>query len=242
MDSYFGERCYIVTCGQVRYDLACAWQTNLVHGLKTNDHGVGYFLQLEHPPVITVGRSGSTANILASGALLKQMGVQLAFTARGGDVSYHGPGQLVGYPVLRLPAWARSVHGYMRRVEELLIHTLSDYGIKAHRRQGFTGVWVGSDKVAAIGVAFSRWVASHGFALNVDPYMPHFRLIHPCGIRDAGITSMSRLLGRPVEMKGVCEAVAERFCECFPFQDVVRAVPEDPAMKARLEDGDQQDK
>lgn len=242
MGNYFGKRCYIVNCDEVGYELACTWQANLVEKLKTNHHGVGYLLLMEHPPVITVGRSGSTSNILASSALLKKVGVHLAFTSRGGDVTYHGPGQLLGYPVLRLPAWARGVHAYMRRIEELLILALSDYGIKAHRREGFTGVWAGKRKVAAIGVAFSRWVASHGFALNVAPDISHFRLIRPCGIRDGGITSMSELLGHPLEMEGVRGVVAKRFRECFPFPDVVEVSPEDPFINPVFQNGNQQDR
>ena len=137
-------------------------------------------------------------------------------TGRGGDVTYHGPGQLVGYPIIELPKDRRDVHRYVRDLEEVLIQAVSDFGITASRLPGLTGIWVGHDKLAAIGVRISRWVTSHGFALNVSTDLSNFGLIVPCGITDKGVTTMERLLGRPVPMAEVAASVARRFTSLFP--------------------------
>jgi lipoyl(octanoyl) transferase len=137
--------------------------------------------------------------------------VELFETGRGGDVTYHGPGQLVGYPIIELPADRHDVHRYVRDLEEVLIQAVSDFGITAVRISGLTGIWVGDRKLAAIGVRISRWVTSHGFALNVSTDLSNFKLIVPCGITDKGVTSMERVLGRPVAMAEVMTAVVLRF-------------------------------
>jgi lipoyl(octanoyl) transferase len=178
-------------------------------------------LLLEHPPVITLGRAAKEANIVAPRELLQQKGVELFETNRGGDVTYHGPGQLVGYPILDLKPDRQDVHRYVRDLEEVLIRTLADFGITAGRVQGWTGVWLGQKgdpsarKIAAIGVHISRWVTTHGFALNVSTELDHFNLIVPCGIREAGVTSMERELGRPPVPSEVQAAVARHFGEIF---------------------------
>ena len=141
---------------------------------------------------------------------LAQQGVGLYETGRGGDVTYHGPGQLVGYPILELPKDRRDVHRYVRDLEEVLILAVAEFGITATRIPGLTGIWVGDRKLAAIGVRISRWVTSHGFALNVSTDLSRFELIVPCGITDKGVTSMERLLQRPVPMAEVAQAVAPR--------------------------------
>jgi len=177
---------------------------------------------LEHPPVFTIGRRGGSDHLLVSKEVLSQEGIALFETSRGGDITYHGPGQLVGYPILDLRRHGQDLHGYLRRLEEVLILTLGEYGIAAGRLPGYTGVWVGDEKVAAIGVAVKRWVTMHGFALNINPQMRHFSMIVPCGIRDHGVTSLSRLLGRPVDADEVRGRVAERFEEIFglSFEEV----------------------
>ncbi len=170
-------------------------------------------LLLEHPPVITLGvktRRGPS-NIVASPEALAAEGVAVVETGRGGDVTYHGPGQLVGYPIFDLRPDRQDVHRYVRDLEEALILAVRTFGIEAGRVKGLTGVWVGppgrEEKLAAIGVRISRWITSHGFALNVGTDLTHFDLIVPCGISDRGVTSLERLLGRPVPMPDVEAAV-----------------------------------
>jgi len=152
----------------------------------------------EHEPVLTVGRAGHAENLVAPQALLRARGVEVIPIERGGDITYHGPGQILAYPILalsELPS-GRDLHRYLRDLEEVLIRMLASYDIEAGRRPPYTGVWVGDRKVAAIGVAVRRWITFHGFALNADPDLTHFDWIHPCGIRDLGVTSMRALLGQ----------------------------------------------
>ena len=153
--------------------------------------------------------------MLATPDALAAAGVGLFETGRGGDVTYHGPGQLVGYPIIDLNPNRRDVHRYVRDLEEVLIRTVATFGITAARVPGLTGIWVGDEKLAAIGVRISRWVTSHGFALNVDTDLSRFNLIVPCGIADKGVTSMSSLLSRAVSMAEVEDAVVRAFEEVF---------------------------
>ncbi|MCX7045127.1 MAG: lipoyl(octanoyl) transferase LipB [Candidatus Sumerlaeota bacterium] len=175
-------------------------------------HARAYLLLVEHDPsVITFGRRGPTQNLLATRERLESLGIELHEATRGGDVTWHGPGQLVAYPILRIDSRGRSVHGYVRDLEESVIRLLAEYEIVGVRRAGMTGVWVGDEKICAIGVAVSRWVTYHGLALNVAPDLSAYELIIPCGIRDYGVTSLARLLGQIPEMA----EVKERFCRCF---------------------------
>ncbi len=239
---YLAKRLTIVNCGGVAYNRAFTWQRKLVDQLKAGNGDAAYLLFVEHPPVITIGRRGSAANVLASSGLLKERGVEVAFTNRGGDVTYHGPGQLVGYPIIKMPVWARSVHGYIRGLEELLIVALRDFGIEARQNPPFTGVWVNEEKIAAIGVAFSRWVTSHGFALNVSCDLSHFRLIHPCGMHDTHITSLSKLLGWTVDMEEVRQSVRQAFLARFPFAEVVEVLANHDSINLLFQDEDKQDR
>jgi lipoyl(octanoyl) transferase len=172
---------------------------------------------VEHPHVLTLGvrGDGGRSHILASSEVLAARGVEVHETGRGGDVTYHGPGQIVGYPIVDLKPDRCDVHKYVRDLEEVLIRTAADYRIAAHRIEGLTGVWVGGEKVAAIGVRIARWITSHGFALNVTTDLDGFRLIVPCGIADRGVTSMSRLLGRSVDLNEVQDRIVEHFCRVF---------------------------
>ena len=189
-----------------------------------HEHGdVDYLLLQEHPHVYTLGSSAKAEHVLRDPA---SVGAQLVEADRGGDVTYHGPGQLVGYPIISLAEWRagqRDVVAYVRRLEDVLIAVCADFGIAAGRSPGFTGVWVGDEKIAAIGVRVSRGRTRHGFALNVDPDLAMFDHIVPCGIRDRGVTSMARLLGRPVEMHEVVDRVVARFAEIFESPAVDRA-------------------
>ena len=177
---------------------------------------------LEHPHVITLGvrGDGGRSHLLASSETLAARGVEVHETGRGGDITYHGPGQLVGYPIIDLKPDRCDVHRYVRDLEEVLIRMASDYGIDAGRVEGLTGVWVGNEKLAAIGVRIARWITSHGFALNVTSDLDFFKLIVPCGIADRGVTSLSRLVGRPIDMAEVATRTAEHFANTFGFNNL----------------------
>jgi lipoate-protein ligase B len=164
-----------------------------------------------------VGRSGSGANVLATPEMLAERGVELHETTRGGDVTYHGPGQIVGYPILRLARPRQDVHRYMRSLETVLIRSLARFGIEARREEGLTGVWTERGKIAAMGVAFTQWVAYHGFALNVSTSLRDFELIVPCGITDRAVTSMEMLLGGAPPRERVEDALIEEFVSEFAF-------------------------
>ena len=174
-------------------------------------------LLVEHPHVLTLGvrGDGGRSHILAAPARLAALGVDVLETGRGGDITYHGPGQIVGYPILDLKPDRCDVHRYVRDLEEVLIRTAGDYGSAAGRIEGLTGTWVGQDKLAAIGVRIARWVTSHGFALNVTTDLEYFNLIVPCGIAGRGVTSLERLLAAPVDRREVEARVVGHFCEVF---------------------------
>jgi lipoyl(octanoyl) transferase len=178
-------------------------------------------LLLEHPPVLTLGRAAKRENIVASDERLAAEGAEVFETNRGGDVTYHGPGQLVGYPIFLLPKERQDVRRYVRDVERAIMRVLARWGITAGPIPKWPGVWIGEEgspdarKVAAIGVHLARWLTTHGFALNVNTRLEHFQLIVPCGIREAGVTSMQRELGRPIPMAEVEDAIADSFCAVF---------------------------
>jgi lipoic acid synthetase len=203
--------------GRVPYPEADDLQRALV------DHAAGdSLLLLEHPHVYTLGKQADLAHVLVPPA---SVGAELVRTDRGGDVTYHGPGQLVCYPIVTLPEWRDGkvdVVAYVRRLEDVLIAALGDLGIDAHRAEGYTGVWVGDEKLAAIGVRISRWRTRHGFALNVDPDMTMFDHIVPCGIADKGVTSIARLVSPAPSMQRVADTVVARFIEHFGYDDVER--------------------
>ena len=212
--------------GLVPYAEALELQKRLVD-LRKAEEIPDQLLLLEHPPVITLGvkARNDRSHVLVSPAALSEQGVELFETGRGGDVTYHGPGQLVGYPILDLRPDRCDVHRYVRDIEEALIRVVGVFGIAAGRTAGLTGAWVGDDKLAAIGVRISRWVTSHGFALNVGTNLSHFDLIVPCGITGKGVTSMERLLGRPLERADVETAVAQAFGAVFEREPVYPADP-----------------
>jgi len=202
--------------GVVPYAEALALQRQLVEERRHGRIG-DVLLLVEHPHVLTLGvrGDGGRSHILATEDALASRGVEVYEAGRGGDITYHGPGQLVGYPILDLKPDRCDVHRYVRDLEEVLIRVAFDYGITAERVQGLTGVWVGPEKLAAIGVRIARWITSHGFALNVSTDLDYFNLIVPCGIADRGVTSLSRLLGHTVERADVEDRLIQRFTEIF---------------------------
>lgn len=172
-------------------------------------------LLLTHPPTFTIGKSGKMDNLLVDAESLGRQGMPVYFTDRGGDITYHGPGQLVAYPIMDLRRRGKDVHAYISGLQEVVIRTLADFSVKAHRDDKHIGVWIGGEKIAAIGVRVRRWVTMHGLALNVNPAMDHFSYINPCGITDSGVTALSRILSREVDMSGVAERLAEHFSSVF---------------------------
>ncbi len=198
--------------GVVPYQEALVLQRALVEDRRAG-RITDTLLLLQHPPVITLGvrGDGGRSNILAGESRLAALGIDVAETGRGGDVTYHGPGQIVGYPILDLRPDRCDVHRYVRDIEEVLIRGCADYGVVAGRVEGLTGAWVGAAKIGAIGVRISRWITSHGFAFNVDPNLDHFNLIVPCGITDKRVTSLRRLVGRELRLEDV-EDVLVRHC------------------------------
>ncbi len=209
--------------GRMAYAEALELQRALVEERRAGRTG-DLLLFVEHPHVLTLGvrGDGGRGHILATPARLEALGVSVHETGRGGDITYHGPGQIVGYPILDLKPDRQDVHRYVRDLEDVMIRTLADYGVEAGRVKGLTGVWVKAEKIAAIGVRISRWITSHGFAFNVSTDLDYFTLIVPCGIADRGVTSLERLLGRRVDRGEVEDRLAARFCEVF---DRVPATP-----------------
>jgi lipoyl(octanoyl) transferase len=209
--------------GVVPYGEALELQRTLVEDRKAGRIPDTLIL-LQHPHVLTLGvrGDGGRGHILAAPGRLRTLGVDVFETGRGGDVTYHGPGQIVGYPILNLDPDRRDVHRYVRDLEEVMIRVCGDCGVEAGRIPGLTGTWVTpagesgpAAKIGAIGVRISRWVTSHGFAFNVDPDLEFFRLIVPCGIGDRGVTSLARVTGRRVDIAAVQDRLVHRFCEVF---------------------------
>lgn len=212
--------------GRVPYLRALEFQRRAAD-TRARDESPDVLYYLEHEPVITVGRGGHVENLRAGAAELARAGIAIVPVERGGDVTYHGPGQLIGYPILSLDSLpgGRDLHRYLRDLEQGLIETLESFGLPAGRRPPFTGVWVGDRKVAAIGVAVRRWVTFHGFALNIDPDLGHFDLIHPCGIRHLGVASMASLLGATPSRDAVMERLT-RALGCVWGRPLIAARPD----------------
>jgi len=216
--------CLFVDFGLVGYAEAFTLQKRLVAARKVGAIA-DVLIFCEHPHVITLGRNGKREHLLASEHVLRQKGVEFQAADRGGDITYHGPGQIVGYPILNLAAIRRDVVWYVRMLEETMIRATAEFGLFAERVPGKTGIWVRcncadekEEKLAAIGVHISRWVTSHGFAYNVSTDLRFFDLIVPCGISDRRPTSLEKLLGRRVERAEVAAHLRKRFAEIFGFE------------------------
>jgi lipoate-protein ligase B len=199
----------------MRWAEAYALQQQLVEQRKRHEIP-DQLVFVEHPHVVTMGRNGHRKNLIASEEILARTGIDFHHTNRGGDVTYHGPGQLVGYPILDLNEWKRDVHAYVRAVEQTIIDTIGVFGLRGERVEGATGVWVEGAKICAIGVHISRWVTSHGFALNVDTDLQYFQYIIPCGLT-LPVTSM-RALGVGASMDEVKLALRQQFAKVFAYE------------------------
>jgi len=207
--------------GTVSYPEALAMQRTLVEERRA-DRVPDLLILLQHPAVITLGvkGDGGRSNVVAPLDRLSELGIAVEETGRGGDVTYHGPGQIVGYPILDLRPDRQDVHRYVRDLEEVMIRTCADYGLEAGRITGLTGTWLGrenmvAEKIGAIGVRISRWITSHGFAFNVSTRLDHFQLIVPCGITDRGVTSLEKATGRTIAIEEVEGRLVEHFAAVF---------------------------
>jgi len=210
-------RCTVYQLGQIGYAEAYYLQAELLRqrlGGETKD----VLLLLEHPPTVTIGKYGKIENILASPSQLAERGIAVLFVDRGGDVTYHGPGQLVGYPIIDLRNRGRDLHRYVGDLEEVLIRTLSDFGITAGRDESHRGVWVGDREIAAIGLRVRKWISMHGFALNINTDLAPFSLINPCGFSNREATSMARLLTRDISIAEVTRSLLTHFAAVFTAQ------------------------
>ena len=213
--------CQIVDLGLIGYAEAWTLQKRVVAARKAGAIE-NVLLLCEHPHVITQGRNGKREHLLASEHVLRQKGVEFHATDRGGDITYHGPGQIVGYPILNLGAIRRDVVWYVRMLEEAMIRATAEFGVAAERVAGKTGIWIrngnAEEKLAAIGVHISRWVTSHGFAYNVSTDLRYFDLIVPCGIADRKATSLEKLLGRSVKREETTPRIAKHLGEVFGLE------------------------
>ncbi|MFQ6016517.1 MAG: lipoyl(octanoyl) transferase LipB [Anaerolineae bacterium] len=224
----------LLDLGLEPYESALAWQHWLVEAKKEGCLDQDVLILVEHPPVITLGRRGDESHVIVSQQALARLGIQVYRVERGGDVTYHGPGQIVAYPILDLGRYRKDVGWYVRSLEEVIIRSLADFGIEAGLREGLIGVWVGEGKIAAIGARIEQWITYHGLALNVDPDMRHFDLIVPCGIADKDVISMAQVLGCPVPLTQVRRSLVRHFAEVFDTQLEEVSLSE---LEARLEGG-----
>lgn len=207
-------RYHISHLGTVPYREALGLQEHLVD-LRHRQAVPDLLLLLEHPPTLTLGRSARRDHLKVPQETLARMGLPVIETSRGGDITFHGPGQLIGYPIIDLNRYGRDIGRYLRSLEEVLIGVLRRFGLRANRKDLLTGVWVGDRKVASIGIAVRRWITYHGFSLNIDPEMDVFDLIVPCGLHGREMTSLRRLMGTPPDPEEVRWETSRAFCETF---------------------------
>jgi lipoyl(octanoyl) transferase len=175
------------------------------------------FFMLEHPHTYTLGKVADKENLLSTNDQMKELGISVYEIDRGGDITYHGPGQIVGYPIIKLSEWKEDTHAYLRGLEEAIIMTCKEYGLNPGRNPNYTGVWIGDRKIAAIGIKVSRWITMHGFAFNINTDLAYFGGIIPCGIKDKEVTSLKRELGREIPIDEVKEKILKNFSEVFDY-------------------------
>lgn len=213
------SKCEVKILGRVGYREAWELQKELVAKRKAGEI-LNTLVLLEHNPVFTIGRNGSKGNLLVNEDALKKVGTEVFEVDRGGDITYHGPGQLVGYPIIDLREFRYGIKSYVYKLEDALIDTLSHYGIEGARKDGLRGVWVGESKIAAIGARVSKWITSHGFALNITTNLDYFKLIIPCGIAKKGVTSIAKETGKEHPLNEVARVYAKNFAETFKCEIV----------------------
>lgn len=226
------QRLQVIDLGLRPYREAWDYQKQ-VHAQRVAGETPDTLIFTQHPPVYTLGNRADPADITATQEFLSGNGIEVVKSDRGGLVTYHGPGQLVGYPIIDLNSHRPSISWYMDSLQEAIILALADFGIQAHKMGGLTGVWVGDAKIAALGVRVARWVTMHGFAVNVDTDSRHFAGIIPCGIRDKGVTSMAQVLGRQVDMEGFKQSVTRAMQSVFNFDKSVFLCGPQPAVLSR---------
>jgi lipoate-protein ligase B len=215
------RQCTVFKLGKIPYDEALSFQFELVERTREKKGRNSFLILLEHPPVITIGKNGDQKNILVTEETLKRKGIIVRRIDRGGDVTYHGPGQLVGYPILSLSHYKKSIREYIAALEECLIQTLTAFGVKAERRPKYIGVWVNEAKIASIGVRVSGGITYHGFALNVDMDLTPFSYLNPCGINKCPITSVSKLTDKRPTVNEVANELIDCYNKVFGTQSVV---------------------
>jgi len=213
----------LLKLGLVDYLEAWELQRSLAEA-RRNGRGSDTLILLEHPHTYTIGRRGTEEHLLVDKVFLTHLGAKVYQVDRGGDITYHGPGQLVGYPIIDLRHWGNDVGWYLRQLEEVLIGVMAAFGIAATRLPGYTGVWVGDSKLAAIGIKVANSITTHGFALNVNTDLSYFDYIVPCGLPGKGVTSMAQLLGKTVEIDTVADRIAARFGQEFGLTMVETAL------------------
>jgi lipoate-protein ligase B len=206
--------CLVLELGLIEYQKAYHLQRTL-HQQRVEGKISDVLLLLEHPPTLTIGKSGTLDNVLVSRERLAQEGMSLFFIDRGGDVTYHGPGQLVGYPIVDLRQRGKDLHSYIKKLEEVILRTLRDFSIDGDRDECHPGVWVKEQEIAAIGLSLRNWVSMHGFAFNINTDLEHFSFINPCGFSDRRATSMSNILGSHVPMREAANSLISHFCTVF---------------------------
>ena len=217
------KNCTYAYLGDVDYRSAWDLQKQLLE-LRRGRDVPDVLLLLQHPPTITVGKSGTREHLLADSEFLQSKGFTITETDRGGDITYHGPGQLVAYPILDLSEIRKDIFWYLRQLEQVIMNTIREFGITGTRKENYTGVWVGEEKIAAIGVKVSHWITLHGIALNVTPDLEHFDLIVPCGIRDKAVTSIGKICSKAITVEDVLPHFVEQFGRVFghgmlPYND-----------------------
>jgi len=212
----------VIDLGRASYQPVLTLQKQM-HRERVDGDRPDTLLFVEHEPVYTLGKSAEEEHLLSSREELESSGVDVVEIGRGGDVTYHGPGQVVGYPIVDLRTHRRSVSWYMRTLEDVIIRTLETFGLEPERDEDHPGVWIDDEKICAVGVRIKRWTTYHGFALNVDPDMDYFGGIVPCGIRDKGVVSLAQLLTEPPEKEDVKQRLTTSFREVFSFDDVLQS-------------------
>jgi lipoate-protein ligase B len=206
----------IINLGIEPYKKVWDFQKKL-HQMRLDNLIHDTLILLEHPHTYTLGKSADKNHLLADDNTLSENEIDIFEIDRGGDITYHGPGQIVGYPIIRLDEFYKDVHRYLRDLEEIIIRTLDEFDIKAERNEDYTGVWINNNKIAAIGIKVSRWITMHGFAFNINTDLSYFDKIIPCGIFEKGVTSLANELGTKITLKNVKDVIIKHFCEIFRY-------------------------